>query len=334
MQAFKQQSSTLTKNMDPAFVSTGFRNWKRAIDKFSTHQLSQAHKVAITTYTHQKRSIETQLSTVKEQQQREARSCLVKIMKSIRFLARQGLALRGHANDEGNLRQLLQLRTEDDDVLKVWLRKPNNNYTSAEIQNEILNLMANSIVRGIANTVQGLPNLQYSIIIDGTQDVSGVEQEAICIRYVDHNLVHHEDFIGLYEVSSTTGMDLAQVATDVLLRLNLPLSCLRGQSHDGAANMSGQSKGVQAVHREKQPLALYVHCGPHCVNLVTRTACGASPVVSDALNLVHKLGTLYHQSGKYNTIFKEIAGKQGVSELESPSALHDGFRGSGLSRQS
>jgi len=192
-------------------------------------------------------------------------------------------------------------------VLKVWLRKPNNNYTSAEIQNEILNLKANSIVREIANTVQGLPNLPYSIIIDGTQDVSGVEQEAICIRYVDHNLVPHEEFIGLYEVSSTTGMDLAKVATDVLLRLNLPLSCLRGQSYDGAANMSGQSKGVQAVLREKQPLALFVHCGPHCVNLVTQTACGSSPVVSDALNWVHKLGTLYHHSGKYKTIFKAIA---------------------------
>ncbi|XP_035283493.1 cell cycle checkpoint control protein RAD9A isoform X2 [Anguilla anguilla] len=167
--------------------------------------------------------------------------------------------------------------------------------------------MANSIVRRIANTVQGLSTLQYSIIIDGTQDVSGVEQEAICIRYVDHDLVPHEDFIGLYEVSSTTGKDLARMATDVLLRLNLPLSCLRGQTYDGAANSSGQSKGVQAVLREKQPLALYVHCSPHCVNLVTQTAYGSSPVVSDALNLVHKLGTLYYQSGKYKTIFKEIA---------------------------
>ncbi|KAJ4947458.1 hypothetical protein JOQ06_009493, partial [Pogonophryne albipinna] len=50
--------------------------------------------------------------------------------------------------------------------------------------------------------------------------------------------------------------NLAKVATDVLLRLNLPLSCLRGQTYDGAANMSGESKGVQALLREKQPLAL------------------------------------------------------------------------------
>ncbi|XDV43533.1 hypothetical protein PO909_012000 [Leuciscus waleckii] len=41
--------------------------------------------------------------------------------------------------------------------------------------------------------------------MDGTQDVSGVEQESICIRYVDHDLIPHEEFVGLYEVSSTTG---------------------------------------------------------------------------------------------------------------------------------
>ncbi len=97
------------------------------------------------------------------------------------------------------------------------------------------------------------------------------------------------------------------MATDVLMRLNLPLSSLRGQSYDGAANMAGGVKGVQAVLRESQPLALYVHCGPHCVNLVTQTACSSCPVVTDALDLVHKLGTLYHQSSKYKTIFKEIA---------------------------
>ncbi|KAF3840185.1 hypothetical protein F7725_018902 [Dissostichus mawsoni] len=201
--------------------------------------LSQAHKVAITTHTYQQESVETQLSTAKEQQQREARSCLLKIVQSICFLARQGLALRGHDSDEGNLRQLLQLRSGDDDVLKRWLSKPSNNYTSAVIQNEVLNIMANSI---------------YSIIIDGTQDVLGVEQEAICIRYVDHDLIPHEDFVGLYEVSSTTGKNLAKVATDVLLRLNLPLSCLRGQTYDGAANMSvvGQYEKVllTALHRK------------------------------------------------------------------------------------
>lgn len=96
---------------------------------------------------------------------------------------------------------------------------------------------------------------------------------------MDHDLNPHEEFIGMYSVTETTGQHLAKVALDVLCRLNLPVSALRGQSYDGASNMSGTYSGTQALIREKQPLALYVHCGAHCVNLVTQKACLASRVV-------------------------------------------------------
>jgi len=56
---------------------------------------------------------------------------------------------------------------------------------------------------------------------------------------------------------------------DVLIRLQLPIADLRGQTYDGASNMIvGQYKGCQALINQKQPLALYVHCGAHGVNLV------------------------------------------------------------------
>ncbi len=204
MEAFKKQVSPLAKSMDEAFVSTGFKNWKKAIEKFAMHQQSQAHKVAMTTYTHQQRSVETQLSTAREQQQREARSCLLKIIKSIRFLARQGLALRGHESDEGNLVQVLEDKAEEDDVLKQWLSKPTNHYTSPEMQNEILNIMANTVVRTISSTLHALPTLQFSIIMDGVQDFSGSEQEAICLRYVDGDLLPHEDFMKCHLLQERT----------------------------------------------------------------------------------------------------------------------------------
>lgn len=102
--------------------------------------------------------------------------------------------------------------------------------------------------------------------MDGTQDVSGGEQEAICLRYVDHDLVLHEEFVGMYEVLVTTGENLAKVIMDVLLRLNLSISGLRGQAYDGAANMAGIYSGAQAFIKQHQPLAPYVHCGAHCVN--------------------------------------------------------------------
>ncbi|KAL1269056.1 hypothetical protein QQF64_031345 [Cirrhinus molitorella] len=103
------------------------------------------------------------------------------------------------------------------------------------------------------------------------------------------------------------GENLAKVATDVLLRLHLPLSGLRGQTYDGAANMSGNKNGAQARIREMQPLALYVHCGAHCANLVTKAACTASSLTSDALDWVHKLGCLYKLSSKYKSKFVNIA---------------------------
>ena len=80
--------------------------------------------------------------------------------------------------------------------------------------------MSHSVVCGIADTSGNLPIRQYAIIIDGTQDISGQEQESIWLCYIDKDLIPHEEFIDLYGVSDTTGKSIAEVAKDVLLRLN------------------------------------------------------------------------------------------------------------------
>ena len=74
----------------------------------------------------------------------------------------------------------------------------------------------------MADEIRSLPVLQYSIIMDGTRDVSSVEQEVMCLCYVDTDLLVHEDFIGFCEATSTKGKNLARTILDVLLRLNLP----------------------------------------------------------------------------------------------------------------
>ena len=57
--------------------------------------------------------------------------------------------------------------------------------------------------------------------------------------------------------------------TDVLIRLCLPIENLRGQSYDGASNMSGRYNDVslQALICQEQPLVHYTHCIAHRVNL-------------------------------------------------------------------
>ena len=111
------------------------------------------------------------------------------------------------------------------------------------------------------------------------------------MRYVDDDLVPLEVFVGLYKVSGTTEEAIARVARDVLLRLIIPIACLRGQTYDGAANVSGMHSAVQAEMKRQQPLALYVHCRTHCFNLNTQSACESSPLICDALQWVHDLGT-------------------------------------------
>ena len=88
------------------------------------------------------------------------------------------------------------------------------------------------------------------MIVDGTQDISGTEQESICIRYVDDALTVHEEFVGFYEPRSTTGADLAAMIEDALLRLGLPLSHLRGMTFHGASNVRRLQRGAGDIALE------------------------------------------------------------------------------------
>lgn len=85
-------------------------------------------------------------------------------------------------------------------------------------------------MRGIAVSIQSLRVLQYLINIDGTQDVSRVEQESVRFGYADHDLIPQEVFVALYEVPGTTGREIARMANDVLMRLNIPV-WLKGFRH-------------------------------------------------------------------------------------------------------
>ena len=83
------------------------------------------------------------LSKEHQHEKQERRQCLLKIHSNIQFLARQGLPLRGHGSGmDSNFLQLLKLQAQDDPRIESWLNKRTDKYTSADIQNEILKVMA------------------------------------------------------------------------------------------------------------------------------------------------------------------------------------------------
>lgn len=71
------KKSPFASRSDPAFVSTGFRNWKRAAEKFSIQAKSHSHVHAVTVYAHEGNTLASQLSSVVARQQEEARHALM-----------------------------------------------------------------------------------------------------------------------------------------------------------------------------------------------------------------------------------------------------------------
>lgn len=59
----------------------------------------------------------------KRNQMKESHKALTAILSSIRFLAIQGLGLRGHDDNKGNLKQLSLLREADVPGLAEWLNR-------------------------------------------------------------------------------------------------------------------------------------------------------------------------------------------------------------------
>ncbi len=133
------------------------------------------------------------LSTELASQKRDNMQCLLKILSNLRFLARQGLPLRGDGSDaDSNFTQLLLLRGQDDPRITEWMAKKTDKYVSHDVQNELLKVMALSVLRKIAASI--MQSDFFSIMCDECTDLSNKEQLVICTRWISSDqLEPHED---------------------------------------------------------------------------------------------------------------------------------------------
>lgn len=148
-------------NGEPAFISKGFSNWKDATIAFKKHELSTCHHEAVDvmiTIPATTKDVGEQLSQQHCQEKATNRKMFLNILSSIRYLARQGLALRGDGDEQdGNFLQLLQHKGEDDPAMIDWLKRKAKKYTSHQNQNDILKIMAVHVLREVAMCLQQSP---------------------------------------------------------------------------------------------------------------------------------------------------------------------------------
>ena len=100
-------------------------------------------------------------------------------------------------------------------------------------------------------------------------------------------------------VPRTDADTLTALLKDVLIHCNLSITLCRGQSYDGAANMSGWLHGVASQIKSVEPTVLYVHC----LNLCLQDAARICAIIRDSLELVIELVKLIKLSQKRSTLF-------------------------------
>ena len=227
--AKEQDLLTFSKRQNSTFKDNGFQNWRKALQRFDEHEKSEMHNEAAVKLAAKSSTtdVAAQLNTQHKTDQAFHRDMLMKLLSCIKFLARQGLPLRGHVEDtesfNGNLYQLLLLRAEDCPQLLTWLHK--REYISPEIVNELIAIMGNTVLRQVLALIKSA--LWYSLIADEATDISHNEQISISIRWVDSSYEVHEDTLGLFQLPNTKAQTLFTVIKDVLIRCSLPISQCR-----------------------------------------------------------------------------------------------------------
>lgn len=134
-----------------AILSGGFSNWKDATRCFIKHETSSTHKTAVDAVVTVPRTctdVGDMLSASHASEKKANQYYVYKVIENIQFLSRQGIALCGDGNEkDSNFMQLLLLRSANHPTVLSFLERKTDNYTSPQIQNEILKVKSLQILR-------------------------------------------------------------------------------------------------------------------------------------------------------------------------------------------
>uniref|UniRef100_A0A1B6LXI0 DUF4371 domain-containing protein n=1 Tax=Graphocephala atropunctata TaxID=36148 RepID=A0A1B6LXI0_9HEMI len=260
------------------FSKTGFNDWKNANHCVDEHENSAYQKHSLTKLRCcVKGNVNVHLIEELEREIQYWREVLKRVVAAVKYLTVQGLALRGmneHLGrfDSGNFLGLLQFLAEFDPFMAEHLTKygdkglGSTSYLSKTTYEEFISLMAEQIKSTIMKEVRDTK--YFGIVLDSTPDILHVDQLTFVVRYVDKDGVPIERFICFVPNVGHKAEQIVSTVLELFNKFDLDISNCRGQAYDNATNKSGVYFGVQARIKELNPLAEYVPCAVHSLNLV------------------------------------------------------------------
>ena len=195
------------------------------------------------------------------------------MIRCLRYLARQVIALQGNENNDNFTQLIMLIGRKDESIIAHLGGTLGNKYTHHDMQNELLNIISRHVLLSKLETIR--KNIFFTIMTDDYTDITNKEQFSFCIRTVDDNLEVKEDFLGFYELENIKIVRAVNAIKDILLRFNFSLQHCRGQTYDGASNIMGKKSGVATKLLVAQHKTLFTHCQGHSVSLAVKdfTAC-------------------------------------------------------------
>ena len=240
------------------------------------------------------------------------RAILKSVARAVLFCGKQCIALRGDSEqldtpgNPGNFLALLRLMAVTDGDLHQHLQSPAMRcvtHMSPQTQNELIEVMGKHIV--LHRIVKELKEARFYSILADEVTSHNVEHLALCARFVDQNNNIREEFLAFLSLERITGVQIARAILQFLQENYIPVSNMRGQGYDGASNMSSNRIGVQVHIREAAPLATYVHCSGHCLNLVISKSC-ALPDIRNVMDKLQHCCRFFLSSPKQSGALEQI----------------------------
>ncbi|XP_068210545.1 zinc finger MYM-type protein 1-like [Palaemon carinicauda] len=191
--------------------------------------------------------------------------------------------------NRGNFLEILHfVKNHDTQIAKKKADMPKiTKYTSPEIQNKVLEILADIIRKEIIE--EGKGSGEFSSIVDETKEVSKTEQISFVLRYY-HDSCVKESFLQFEAADKLDVESLTNTIFSCLDKFGLDYkSHLVGQGYDGESVASGRISGVAKRIKEICPTAEYIRCYAHRLNLVL---VDSTKSVSEAANFFSLLERL------------------------------------------
>ena len=242
----------------------------------------------------------------------ENRHYIKALIECLIYTCCQNIAQRGHDESEnsenkGNFIELLAVVGKFDVIVDKKLQSISGNakYTSPEIQNEIIQLIAKSIRNEInAEIADGE---YFSLLVDETKDLSKREQIFVVLRYVYSGNIY-ESFLGFTAADGLNAVSLYKKIKLALSENNIDKNNCIAQCYDGAAVMSGCRNGVQQLFKQDVPQAIYIHCFAHRLNLALVDCVHNVQVVAEFFAVIQKLYNFFFQALCHTIYSLQISG--------------------------